>query len=206
LEKKIALTFDDGPGPNTKQFLDLLDRYNVKATFFMLSEQVKIRPEMAKRVSERGHEIGNHTTQHKNYKARLKEIKKTSPENAVELAKKELVEDMNSSRDVIEKAIDHNMKLLRMPHGIDGPWIHEAAKESGFVLVNWTYGADWTSATAQELIPPYVKAIKPGAIILLHDGWPKSQKSLDITKAVIEAAKDQGFEIVTVGELLGMKN
>lgn len=205
-EKRIALTFDDGPGPNTAKFLDLLDRYKVKATFFMLSEQVRIRPKIAQLVLERGHEIANHTSRHTNYKVRLKQLKKESPELAVEQAQKELVEDMQTSREVIEVVIGKKLSFLRMPHGIDGPWIHEAAKEAGFILVNWTYGADWTSPPPdpiESLKKSYVKALRPGTIYLLHDGWPKSAQSLAITEALIKAAKDQEYKIVTVGELLG---
>ena len=204
--KKIALTFDDGPGPNTEKFLELLDRYHVKATFFMLGEQVRIRSAIAKEVVAKGHEIGNHTMTHMNYnkryKARLSEV--GDPTKAASLAKADLVKDMQQSRGLIEKAIGRKLILLRMPHGIDRPWIKSAAKEAGFVLVNWTYGTDWNSTTAQEQIPGYLKAIKPGAVILLHDGWPKSQKSLEITEAVIKAAQEKGFEMVTLGELLGV--
>jgi peptidoglycan/xylan/chitin deacetylase (PgdA/CDA1 family) len=110
---------------------------------------------------------------------------------------------MNESRHVIESATGKKLKILRMPHGIDKPWIKAAAKQAGFVLVNWTYGSDWLSTPAEKQIPGYVKAVKPGAIILLHDGWPKSDKSLAITEAVIKAAREKGIEIVTVGELLG---
>ena len=202
--KKIALTFDDGPGPNTQQFLDLLDRYQVKATFFMLSNQVKLRPAVAKAVVERGHEIANHTTQHMNYKARLKKVRATAPEGAVERVKAELVKDMEFSRVIIEKTTGRKLKILRMPHGIDGPWVREAAKQAGFIVVNWTYGSDWASSPIVQQVPGYIRAIRPGAIILLHDGWPKSQKSLEITEAVIKAAKEKGYEMVTVGELLGI--
>ena len=97
------------------------------------------------------------------------------------------------------------MTYLRMPHGIDGPWVHEAAKEAGFILVNWTYGADWTSPPPDPIASlknSYVKALQPGTIYLIHDGWPKSEKSLAVTEAILIAAKEKGFELVTVGELL----
>ncbi len=205
-EKKIALTFDDGPGPNTEKFLDLLDRYQVKATFFVLGEQSRLRPSMLKKISAQGHEIANHTMTHMNYnkryKARLQEV--GNADKAAELAKDDLVKDIRDSQRIIEKTGGQKLKIMRMPHGIDKPWIKQAAKETGFVLVNWTYGTDWNSTGAETDIPGYVKAIRPGAVILLHDGWPKSDKSLAITEAVIKAAKEKGFAIVTAGELLGI--
>jgi len=201
-EKKFALTFDDGPGLRTAEFLDLLDKYQVKATFFLLSNKVKNRPEVAKQILARGHEIANHTTQHENYKLIHRKLVKQDPKNGAELAKQMLINDMKESREVIEKTLGVKMLYLRMPYGIDGAWIHEAAKTAGFVLVNWTWGADWDGAPAEKLIPGYVQALKPGAIILLHDGWPKSEKSLAITEAVLNAAQEKGLKIVTVGELL----
>ncbi len=202
-EKRIAVTFDDGPGVNTEKFLDLLDRYQVKVTFFMLSNKVKNRPEVAKMVLARGHEIGDHTTQHDNYKLVLRELKKKDPQNGEAQAQRKLIDDMKRSRDVIEKTLGIKLVYLRMPYGIDGKWIHEAAREAGFVLINWDWGADWNKDSAEKLIPGYVKAIHPGAIILLHDGWPKSDKSLAITEAVLKAAKEKGYEVVTMGKLLG---
>ncbi|MCG3205334.1 MAG: Bifunctional xylanase/deacetylase [Elusimicrobia bacterium] len=205
-EKRMALTFDDGPGPNTPQFLDLLDRYNVKATFFLLGEQVRLRPEIAKMISEKGHELANHTMTHMNYNKRYRfNLTQVGDENkAREVTRQELVKDMIQAKDLIEKKSGQKIKILRMPYGIDRPWITAAAKEAGFVVVNWTYGTDWNSTTAEQEISGYVKAIKPGAVLLLHDGWPKSQKSLEITEAVIKAAKEKGFELVPLGELLGL--
>ncbi len=207
--KKIALTFDDGPGPNTEKFLELLDRYQVKATFFVLGEQVRLRPQVAKEIVEKGHEIASHTMTHINYVKRYNYWlgqAKNNQEKAAQLAKQDLVKDIKDARVMIEKNVDRKMKLMRMPHGIDKPWIKSAAKETGFTLVNWTYGSDWTSAPAEKQIPGYLSAVKPGAIILLHDGWPKSDKSLAIAEAVIKGAKEKGLEIVTVGELLGAGN
>ncbi|MFN0117195.1 MAG: hypothetical protein ACKVQC_02730, partial [Elusimicrobiota bacterium] len=138
---------------------------------------------------------------HINYKAHLKKIISLNTSNPEKKAQNDLIADMNKTRQVIEKAVG-KIQLLRMPHGIDGPWIRDAAKQAGFVLVNWTYGTDWNPAPFEKQIPGYVKGIKPGGIILLHDGWPKSDKSLAITEALIHAAKEKGYEMVTVGELL----
>lgn len=207
-EKKIALTFDDGPGPNTEKFLDLLEKYNVKATFFVLGEQARLRPAVMKKIVDKGHEPASHTMTHINYNRRYKfHLEKTgNADKAAALAETDLVKDMKDARVIIEKNGGKKLKLLRMPHGIDRPWIKAAAKQAGFILVNWTYGSDWSSTPAEKQIPDYLKALKPGAIILLHDGWPKSDQSLTITEAVLKAAKEKGFQLVTVGELLGVEN
>ena len=209
-EKRIALSFDDGPGPETQKFLDLLDQEQVKATFFMLGEQAQSRPAVARDVAEKGHEIGNHTMTHINYLAHYKEILKKTGESdeakakAAAQAESDLIADMKKARGVIEKATGVKMKICRMPNGIDRPWVKAAGKEAGFVMVNWTYGADWTKASEESLLKSYVKAIKPGAIFLMHDGESHREKTLAIAKAVIDAAKSQGYQIVTVGELIGL--
>jgi peptidoglycan-N-acetylglucosamine deacetylase len=203
--KRIALTFDDGPGPHTDQYLALLDKYGVKATFFMLAEQVKFRPKAAKAVADRGHEIASHTFNHlhygKVYKAALAKDP-ASPEKAVTEARGALVADMVKSRKIIEDATGARLTLLRMPHGVDRPWIKDAARETGFVLVNWTYGGDWIKTPLPQAQKDYVDAIKPGAILLLHDGGAKREQSLALTEAVLKAAKEGGYEIVTLGELI----
>ncbi len=209
--KRIALSFDDGPGPQTDKFIELLDRYNVKATFFMLGEQTKYRPLVAKAIAEKGHEIGNHTTTHLNYLHEYRTIEKkfgadpAASQKATSQVRLELVDDMKASRKIIEGATGVKLKICRMPHGIDRPWVNEAAREAGFIMVNWTYGADWFSKPLEELEPGYLKAIQPGAIFLFHDGGSRREKSLALTEAVIKAAKEKGFEIVTVGKLLGLE-
>jgi peptidoglycan/xylan/chitin deacetylase (PgdA/CDA1 family) len=196
--KKIVLTFDDGPGAQTAEFLDLLDRYNAKATFFMLGEQVKNRPAVAKEVAARGHEIASHTYLHTNY---LRELKNVGGD--VSKAKQVLLADMKKTNDILQKTTGKKMVYCRMPHGIDRPWIKETAKDAGLVLVNWTYGSDWTTAPQEKLIPEYEAAIKPGAILLLHDGNPRREKSLAITEAVLKKAQEMGYSFVTVGDMLG---
>jgi peptidoglycan/xylan/chitin deacetylase (PgdA/CDA1 family) len=196
--KKIALTFDDGPGPQTEQFLELLQRYHVKATFFMLAEQVGYKKAVAKKIADAGFEVGSHTTSHRNYAQYAKEKGQGQ-------AKADLIKDMKGARKTIEEATGVTLKILRMPHGIDRPWIKEAAKETGFVLVNWTYGSDWIKMPEEEQTKEYIKALQPGAIILLHDGNPHREKSLRITEALIKAAQEKGYEMVTVGELIGVK-
>lgn len=206
--KRISLTFDDGPGPETTQLLELLDQYNVKATFFMLGEQVKYRPAIAKSVAQRGHEIANHTTRHINYLSRYRALEgefgtdTEAPQKAAMQVRRELLEDMKDSKSFIENKTGATVKLCRMPHGVDRPWVNDAAKEAGLVMVNWTYGADWLETPEAELEKSYVSEIKPGAILLFHDGGKNRKKTLRLTETVIKAAKERGYEIVPVGELL----
>lgn len=206
--KRIALTFDDGPGPDTEKFLELFDRYHVKVTFFVLGELAGYHPDIVKKADEKGHEIGSHTYNHINYKAKFKEISQRAQsegrgENeAIAEVKADLLEDMQKSDRNIQRAIGHKIFFCRMPNGIDRPWIKQVAKEMDYALVNWTYGADWTPKSYEQLLPGYLKAIRPGAILLLHDGGKDRSKTLALTEAIIQSAQKKGFEIVPVGKLL----
>lgn len=206
-KKRIALSYDDGPGPETARVLDALDKLGVKATFFMLGELAGLRPATVADVVARGHEPASHTMKHIHYGHRMKAIAKEqalSDAAAADAARVELVADMKESRRLIEKAAGKPLKLLRMPHGVDRPWIKAAAKEAGFVLVNWTYGADWIKTPTAEMAAAYVKDLKPGAVYLFHDGGRARDKTIAVTEAVVKAAREQGYEIVTVGELIGL--
>ena len=202
--KRIALTFDDGPGPETEKFLKLLDRYGVKATFFMLGELAELRPQQVKEVAAHGHELASHTWDHTNYKEHYKKAlaKAGGDAAAVAQSKQDLVAAMRKAQATIAKSAGAQVVWCRMPHGIDRPWVREAGREAGISLVNWTYGADWNPGTAATLTPGYLKAIQPGAILLFHDGGSKRAKSLEIVESVIRAAKQQGYELVTVSQLL----
>lgn len=207
-QKKISLTFDDGPGPHTERFLEVLAKYGIQGTFFMQGEQVKKNPETARLVAEQGHEIGSHTSGHVNYKKRLREIKKILQSHmreegaAIKLVQEELYNDMDASINAIRKATGVRPRVLRMPHGIDRPWVNHAAQKAGVVLVNWTFGADWQKDSVEELKSAYADAIKPGAILLFHDGGGHREKSLALVESVIQTAQNQEYQIVPISELL----
>jgi peptidoglycan/xylan/chitin deacetylase (PgdA/CDA1 family) len=206
--KRIALTFDDGPGPETGRFLELLSRHNLHATFFVQGALVPGEAEVIRRMVQGGHEIASHTSAHTNYLAHFKQLAAKAKAgggteaSAEAQARKDLLEDHRRTRAAIEKYAGLRVTLCRMPHGIDRPWIREVAREAGVTLVNWTYGADWNKGSAKELLPGYLGAIRPGAILLLHDGGKERSKSLAIAEAVIQTAQAKGYEIVTVSQLL----
>lgn len=202
--QEIALSFDDGPGPETPQLLELLDRHGVKATFFVLGEAVQTRKETVRDLVRRGHEVASHTTFHRNYLEHYRTLAAQRSAAAAETqARQDLVTDMRQTHLAIEKAAGVSVRLCRMPHGIDRPWIKGAARDMGYALVNWTYGADWQKGTATELLPGYLKAVRPGAILLFHDGGRNRAKSFALAEAVIRSAQQQGYSLVTVGQLLG---
>jgi peptidoglycan/xylan/chitin deacetylase (PgdA/CDA1 family)/membrane-bound metal-dependent hydrolase YbcI (DUF457 family) len=192
--KRVALSFDDGPGPFTPRVLDILRKNAVHATFFMNGDQVKIRPQFAKRVTEEGHEIGDHTYSHRNFYT----YKATDP--VVKLKAQ-----MSLSKEVIRKTTGVSPVLCRMPYGYSKAWVRPIAREHGYVLVNWTFGCDWTQRTPEAKRTAYIKHISPGAIFLMHDGGVRREGTLYALEGLIEELKARGYEIVTVGELIGIK-
>jgi peptidoglycan/xylan/chitin deacetylase (PgdA/CDA1 family) len=201
--KQIALSFDDGPGPETRKVLEILDRYHVKATFFVLGNAVKARENLTRELAQQGHELASHTTSHRNYLQHQRKLStQHSPSSAEQRARQDLVADMRRTHSAIQRATGISVQLCRMPHGIDRPWIKDAAREMGYALVNWTYGADWHAEPASELLPGYLNAVRPGAILLFHDGGRNRAKTLQLAEAVIRHAQSEGFTIVTVGQLL----
>lgn len=205
--KQIALSFDDGPGPETPKVLEMLDRYGVKATFFVLGEAATARQETLRDLARRGHEIASHTTNHRNYLQHYRSLAaQHSAAAAEQRARQDLLADMRQTHLAIQKTAGLNVQLCRMPHGIDRPWIKDAAREMGYALVNWTYGADWLAKPAPQLLPGYLEAVRPGALLLFHDGGRNRAKSIQLAEAVIRHAQQQGYAIVTVGQLLGGGN
>ena len=187
----MSLTFDDGPGPGTEKVLEILRRYNVKATFFMGGLQAARYPAAVKQAAAEGHEIGSHTYGHTDYYHYTKDDKRQL-----------LAQEMDRGREVLEKILGSAPRLLRMPHGYVRNWVKELAREKGYVLVNWTFGADWTIKDPQALADAYIANIVPGAIFLMHDAGKNRRNTLEALPKIIEEIQKRGFTITPVGTLL----
>jgi len=192
---EFALTFDDGPGYITEDLLKLLEKRGVKASFFMVGATVRTYPDRARKVAEAGHLVCNHTDTHLFWP---KVGRQASHE---EILRKEL-EKAGAS---IEKATGVRPTVLRMPNGYDKPWVRQVAGRLGYALVNWTYGSDWLKTPEEKMTAEYLKAVKPGAILLLHDGGGKvKEKNLRIVSAILDEAAKKGLKPVRLDELLNL--
>lgn len=183
-KKRVALTFDDGPHPvNTVSILNLLDKYDAKATFFMLGNRVDFYPETAKKVAEKGHEIGNHTWDHKDLTI---------------LDREEINEEINRTTTVIKQAIGQKPTAFRPPYGA----MNDIVKDSTDVpIVLWTIDTlDWKSHDAEAVLKIVQSNVKDGSIILMHD---IHKSTVEAVALVLKYLKDEGFEFVTVSELKG---
>jgi peptidoglycan/xylan/chitin deacetylase (PgdA/CDA1 family) len=153
----VALTFDDGPGPlSTPHFLRALDARGVRATFFVLGEQVARSPRLAQEIAEGGHELALHGWEHR---------------CLLRYGPRRVHDDFARACDVIERAAGHRPQWIRAPYGVFSGGSLLAARRLGLTPVLWTcWGYDWTSrATPRSVLRTVVKDLAGGGTILLHD-------------------------------------
>jgi peptidoglycan/xylan/chitin deacetylase (PgdA/CDA1 family) len=188
----VALTFDDGPSDQTPEVLDVLARHDVRAAFFMIGREVERRPDLAREVAARGHEIGNHSYSHPIYlycRARRTRW------------------ELERAQEAIFAATGILPKFARPPCGVRTPAYFRAARELGLETVQWTVaGFDWKKKDAMGVAHAVLRSLEPGAIILLHDGDSSGKSDRRATVAalpiIIEGARSRGLSFVSLDELL----
>ncbi|AFY34274.1 polysaccharide deacetylase family protein [Calothrix sp. PCC 7507] len=189
-EKVISLTFDDGPGPkNTAQVLEILKQNNIKATFFMIGEMVKIYPKIAKQVAEDGHVIGNHTWHH--WYRNMDTITAAS--------------EINRTADIIYKTTGVKTTLFRPPGGFLHNGLVDYAKSQNYAVMMWSNqsgDAERHSPQASGQVKNVLKGAKPGSIVLMHDGGGNRARTVQALPQIIAGLKSQGYRFVTIPELL----
>lgn len=180
--KKIALTFDDGPHPKvTPQILKILKKYEAKATFFVVGCEVKKYPQVLKDVANAGHEIGNHTFNHK---------------KLTTLSLRNAKLQIDSTDAVIKAAIGHNATVFRPPYGAYNKSI---VNQLNVPNVLWSIDTlDWKHHNPQKTLAAVQKNAKNGSIVLMHDIHQETADALDSILAMLQK---QGYEFVTVSEL-----
>jgi len=160
---EAALTYDDGPNDlATDALLDILDRHNARATFFMIGSFVRLRPEIVRRVHAAGHLIGNHTQTHPWLSFQSSRV---------------IREELRSCNSALEDTIGAPVHYLRPPHGARRPIVFRIAAELGLKIVQWNaMGYDWQPITPDHVVANIARGMQraqrhhTGANILLHDG------------------------------------
>ena len=182
-EKKIALTFDDGPHPQyTEQLLDGLKERGVVATFFVTGEHAKLHPDVIKRMQEEGHLIGNHTYSH---------IQLTKSNR--EKFKEELI----ATNDVLKEITGEEVEFVRPPYG---SWDRSFEKELNMFPVLWTIDPlDWCSKNADCVARKVVAKAGENEIISQHDYY---DTSVTAALQIVDELLEEGYEFVTVEEIL----
>jgi peptidoglycan/xylan/chitin deacetylase (PgdA/CDA1 family) len=193
--KQIALTYDDGPNdPHTLRLLDVLAKHNVRATFFMIGRYVRERPGIARAVAAAGHVIGNHTFTHPLL------MFKSGAQTRVELS---------DCHQALRDTVGAHSNLFRPPFGGRRPATLRIARELGLEPVMWNVtGYDWNAPAAAVIEAKVERQMRGGDVVLLHDGGHQAMganraQTVIATDNLIGRCRDQGYEFVTVMEMMG---
>lgn len=186
-DKAIALTIDAAWDADKTDFiLDTLDRYKVKATFFLCGVWVDAYPDKVKEIAARGHVIGNHS--------------KTHP-HMNRLSEDEIKKELTVLDDTIESLTDRRCTLFRAPFGEYNDTVVNTVRELGYEIVQWDVDSiDWKEGrSADTILNTVLSKLKSGSIILCHNNGYNIETYLP---KLLEAAMAEGFRFVTVPELL----
>jgi peptidoglycan/xylan/chitin deacetylase (PgdA/CDA1 family) len=185
----IAMTFDDGPSAAlTPKLLDLLAAHHIKATFFVIGENVAEHPEIVARAAREGHEVASHSWSHP---------------NLAKMSQESVRSQLQRTDDAIKSATGKSPTLLRPPYGSiterEKRWIHD---EFGYDIILWDVDPlDWKRPGSAVVRNRILKETRPGSIVLSHDIHPGTIEAMPSTLDELEA---KGFKFVTVSELIGM--
>ena len=194
-EKRVSLTFDDGPSVGfTEQVLDILREHRVPATFFVCGKNVEQHPSLLQRIAAEGHEIGNHTYSHPflYFKSRRR-----------------IAEEIDRTQGIIEKVIGLRPNFFRPPYGARWFGLVPTLVERGMHLIMWSAaGYDWRKQ-ARGIVDATLRQLKPGAVILLHDGR-ETRPATEVNRSqtvlalpgIIAGARQQGFTFVPLKDFL----
>ena len=185
-EKKVCLTFDDGPySIMTSQYLEILAEKNVPAVFFMPANRVQLYPDLAKKVMEYGHEVASHSLQHKDLK---------------KMTGQALKDDFAATNQIFYNVLGVTPKYIRPPYGSYNEEVCAVAKSYGQQPIYWSIDTnDWRGYSAEALIDHVVGHLHNGAILLFHEG---KQNTLAALPGMIDAVRAAGYEFVSLDELL----
>ncbi len=191
-KKMIALTFDDGPDEDfTPQILDILKKYNAKATFFVVGQKVEWNPEIVKRAYDEGHEIGNHTFTHIN-------ICKNSNEK--------ILKEISETQQAIKNVTGYEPNLFRPPYRAMNESLFNIIKSNNMKVVLWSDidTKDWSNPGAYNIVKSIEDKASNGTIVVLHDyNKIRNDKSQTIIalEEIIPKMQSLGYEFVTVSEI-----
>jgi peptidoglycan/xylan/chitin deacetylase (PgdA/CDA1 family) len=188
--KRIALTFDDGPNArHTPGLLDVLDRLKAPATFFVVGKQAIVYPNLVRRMAAAGHEVENHTWNHVN-------LTRTS--------EAQTLRELAATKRLIARLTGRPTRYFRPPGGNIGPEAHRAAHALDLQAVMWTFASGKSEGLpVDDMAPRFVRAAKPGAIYLIHNGTDKMET---LVVQVVKALRARGYEFVRLDDLLNPRD
>ena len=185
-KKQVALSFDAAWGnEQTEELLDILDKYNVKTTFFLVGEWVEKYPESVKEIANRGHDVENHSSTHP---------------HMTQLSTDDMNTQIKSCNEKIQELTGKCPTLFRAPYGDYNNDVVKAVKANNMYCVQWDVDSlDWKDPSPSQITVNVTKKLKNGSIILMHNGATNTPEALPM---VIEAIQEQGYEIVPISQIL----
>ncbi len=188
---KIALTFDDGPHPRyTPQILDILNEYNIKATFFVIGVNADNYPEAIENVIKNGHEIGNHTYSHPHVSC---------------LNSHTLKSEVEKCESTIYGRTDYKTKLFRPPEGFIDTDVKTVLRDLDYKVILWDLDTrDWAHTSPDSISNYIIDNIESGDIILMHDFIAYDSPTPEALRLFIPVLLEKGYKFVVVSELIGL--
>lgn len=185
----IALTFDDGPGADTKRLLDVLGAAKIRATFFMVGRSVSANPAVAKMAADAGHAVGGHSWSHADF---------------TRLTPEAIATQITQTDAALAAAGVPPANFMRPPYGAVNPQVMQVLANTGKAAIMWNVDTeDWKNKNVEVTTQRALATAKPGAIILMHDIHPST---VDAVPGIIAQLQASGYHLVTVPELLGTVN
>ena len=189
-EKKIAISFDAAWGnEETQTLIDILNKYNVKTTFFVVGAWVDKYPQSVKALVDAGHEVCNHSNTHP---------------HMPKLARTEMTAQLTNCKEKIKNVTGTSPLLFRPPYGDYNNALLETVKSSNMYCIQWDVDSlDWRNPTPNDMITRVATQVKPGSIVLFHNGAKNTPAALP---KIIETLQGRGYQIVPVSQLIYKEN
>lgn len=189
----VAITFDDGPNPiYTLEVLEILGKVSGKATFFMIGIHMEKHPEVVEAVKAQGHEIGNHTYSHVNLPS---------------LTQKDALQEIERTDALIAAMTGAKAAVFRPPYLDYNATIVSMCSRFGYQMIGAlnTDARDWEQPGVDYIVQKTRDHVKNGSILLFHDGFGDRSQTIEAVKILVSELHSQGYEFVTVSELLQLQ-
>jgi len=188
-QQNIAITFDDGPSPNTLLVLDLLKKHEVKATFFCIGKNIEKHPELLTKIIQEGHIVGNHSYSHSPFFDFFRT--------------KRVLQELENTNALIQKISGKKVQFFRPPFGVTNPSIRKALEVTKHLVIGWNIRSmDGLIKNENLIYKRIINRISPGSIILMHD---TTLQSVNVLEKVLLFLKENNYKVVSLEQLLNIK-
>lgn len=185
-EKRIAISFDAAWGADhTDGLLAILDEYEIKTTFFLVAFWLETYPEVAARIADAGHEIGNHSATHPHMNS---------------LSAEQIRTELMTTHELIKETTGQEATLFRPPFGEYNNLVLDTVQQAGYHTIQWSVDSlDWRPVTANDIYERVTSRIEPGSIVLFHNNAEHTPQAL---RPILDYCKREGYAVVPISELL----